>query len=685
MGVDINARNKEGLNVLAYAPTAASVRLLLKLGVQREVHEGLSPLHGCRFKEGIKELINQGLDPNVGDPKGQTALHRRVSEKEDSAFSKPSLLVSTLLANGAKVDIKDNDGKTPLQIAMESGNKFCTQYLLSRSKITNDEMKELAKKNEKLAKELGLDKDLAKIEKLERSMEKLLTPFAEREKKQKELQNKALAEYLELAKKDKDKLLKILAGIEYIDLIFIPQGTYEMGTRKITVSIPQPFLMSKTEITLAQWLSVMKRNPTRHHNGHWPVTKVTYEQAEDFCKQVARANKRVVRLPSEAEWEYACRAGSKGLYCFSDEEKPKDDTFLKVQETFVNGSSTSLLDVASKRANAWGLFDMNGNAAELCADHYRGAIPQVISNGNPYKLPGIVHAAFAQGVRRGGSFRTRLHQCSTTYRDSQKLIYARDDTGFRIVLPLLPMKETKVETEKQRPGEEMINEVGMKLHWVPSGSFQMGSYDDPYHEEEPVHVVKITRGFWMGAHEVTQSQWKAVTGSVRAEEKGDNLPVTEVSWAEARNYCNSLTKREQSKGLLNKDMAYRLPSEAEWEYACRATTTASTYGPIEKIAWFGSPDKAHLHPVGQKEANAWGLYDMLGNAAEWCFDTHHSNYDDAPADGTPWLAGTSRSRMVRGGMDSTIKSRCRASYRSSRLSHLRHPAIGFRVVLDKIK
>ncbi len=187
----------------------------------------------------------------------------------------------------------------------------------------------------------------------------------------------------------------------------------------------------------------------------------------------------------------------------------------------------------------------------------------------------------------------------------------------------------------------------------------------------------------MGAFEVTQGQYKAITGLAKGPMKDDKLPVTELSWAEARNFCNSLTRREQSKGLLKKDLAYRLPSEAEWEYACKASTTGQTYGQLEKIAWCGSPDKATIHPGGLKEPNAWGLYDMLGNVAEWCQDIQHGDYKGAPSDGSAWLDGKSKSRIVRGGMDNTIKSRCRASHRSGRLASDRHYAIGFRVVLDR--
>ena len=681
-GIDINARDKDGFNVLAVAPTADSVRLLIKLGAKKEPHNGLSPLHGCRFKEALIELIDLGLDPNQQDVNGQTALHRRVIEKEDKLFSKPSLLVSTLLRKGARADIRDKSGKTALHIAIENGIEKCARQLLSTSKLSNSDLKEIATKHKDLSQALGLNAELQKVEKLERSMKKLQEPFTERVKIQQEIQAKQLADYLATSKTQREDFLTIKAGEETIELAFIPAGSYEMGRNKLAVAINDPFLMSKTEITLAQWLAVMEANPTNHNNLGWPITKVSYQQMTDFCNRLARANKRVVRLPSEAEWEYACRAGSKGLYSFSDEEKPKGEAFKKMQELFTNGSHSSLLDVASKKANAWGLHDMNGNAAELCMDNYRGSIPKNVSNGQAYRFPGTVNAAFAQSVRRGGSYRTRLHQCSTTHRDSLRRNRVKDDTGFRIVLPLLIAKK-KIEKAPHQAGEEMTNGLGMKLRWIPAGAFFMGSFDDSNKEEEPVRLVRFSRGFWMGAHEVTQSQWKAITGRVRAKAKGDDLPVTELLWAEARNYCNSLTKREQAKGTLGKDLAYRLPSEAEWEYACRARTKGQSYGPIEKIAWIVQPDSGALQPIGKKEANEWGIHDMLGNAAEWCYDRYHSTYAGAPTDGTPWLAGRSRLRVVRGSLDKDSPRHYRASHRTGRMSHMRHRIIGFRVVLDK--
>jgi len=155
-------------------------------------------------------------------------------------------------------------------------------------------------------------------------------------------------------------------------------------------------------------------------------------------------------------------------------------------------------------------------------------------------------------------------------------------------------------------------------------------------DERPIHKVTIT-SFWIGKYEVTQGQYRAVMGSGAIKSEGqvlsDDHPVVYVSWYDAIEFCNKLSAKEQlepvyeiaSNGEVRADFSkngYRLPTEAEWEYACRAGTTGEQYGELDDIAWYWKNSEDQTHPVAKMQSNAWGMYDMLGNVWEWCADVY---------------------------------------------------------------
>jgi formylglycine-generating enzyme required for sulfatase activity len=220
-----------------------------------------------------------------------------------------------------------------------------------------------------------------------------------------------------------------------------------------------------------------------------------------------------------------------------------------------------------------------------------------------------------------------------------------------------------------------LNGVPLEMIFVPGGTFKMGSAKGFFRvDERPQHDVTV-QAFYIGKYQITQAQWEAVMGENSSHFKGDpTLPVESVSWNGAKEFCRKLSQ------MTGK--SYRLPSEAEWEYACRAGTTGDYAGDLDALAWYSNNSGAKMHPVEQKQPNSFGLFDMHGNVWEWCEDIWHYDYDDAPTDGSAWLSGTdSSARVVRGGSWIRPRGDCRSAYRHYNLPDARGTDIGFRVVV----
>jgi formylglycine-generating enzyme required for sulfatase activity len=215
------------------------------------------------------------------------------------------------------------------------------------------------------------------------------------------------------------------------------------------------------------------------------------------------------------------------------------------------------------------------------------------------------------------------------------------------------------------------NRIGLALVMIPPGSFMMGSPDGA-DNERPVHQVTIAAPFYLGKHEVTQMQWTMLMGTNPSDFKSAERPVEHVSWFDAQEFIRKLN-------AMGDGFEYRLPTEAEWEYACRAGTTGDFAGDIDAMAWHDANSKGSTRPVGQKQPNKFGLYDMHGNVWEWCADKSPETYHGAPTDGSAWLDPASQKRMLRGGSWDHDRNHCRSAYRHwftpSRHTH----GIGFRV------
>ncbi len=246
--------------------------------------------------------------------------------------------------------------------------------------------------------------------------------------------------------------------------------------------------------------------------------------------------------------------------------------------------------------------------------------------------------------------------------------------------------------------------AGVKLRWCPSGQFRMGSPSgEPERRpgEEQVDVT-LSRGFWIGKFEVTQGQWKEVVGQFPGQftaGEGDNFPVYDINFAEAEGFCRKLTERAHASGELPKEWEFRLPTEAQWKYACRGgTTTATSYGDSlsSKQANFQGkpyngaeegPSLKRTAPVGSYPANPWGLHDMHGNVFEWCRDWYHLRLPGGEAPDL-YSAKSSASASEHGGISRVRRGGCwadegwpcRSAFRLRFEPERRHDHIGFRVV-----
>ena len=313
------------------------------------------------------------------------------------------------------------------------------------------------------------------------------------------------------------------------------------------------------------------------------------------------------------------------------------------------------------------------DAAGTCAGEPSPGVLVLTSNigGASVKVGGVERAT----TLAGASIEVELGQ------GSQSLEVERPGyVSLQLELSLLPGERL------ERP---LTLEVAIPKGYVriEPGTFMMGSPSGEHGrwKDERQHEVTLTRGFFMKATEVTQGEYKALMGNnpSRFKSCGENCPVEQVNWREAVDYCQALTRSEgleecygDGRRLKSLDCAgYRLPTESEWEYAARAGTTGARYGDLSEIGWCNG---SRTHAVGQKKANAWGLYDMIGNVDEWTGDWYGS-YPSGPVT-DPLGRDSGSSRVRRGGSWGRGARRCRAANRISISPSIRDVGLGFRPV-----
>jgi formylglycine-generating enzyme required for sulfatase activity len=566
------------------------------------------------------------------------------------------------------------------------------------------------------------------------------------------------------------------AGIE---MIWCPPGTFMMGSptseagrgadeTQHQVTLTNGFYLGKYEITQAQYETLMTGNPNGPNakpsffkGNNRPVEFISWHATQVFLNQLNDLEQAVGRLPegwkyalpTEAQWEYACRAGTNTPYS-------EGNDLSNAQANF-SGSGGNTKNVGQYSPNLWGFFDMHGNVWEWVND-WKADYP----GGSQSDPEGPLNGS--SRVFRGGALHQGKSHLRSANRDSKKPNHYMSVGGFRIALRKLqpdtanpeiqltgrdtishsqgiPFKDLGAEAYDVRDGNitsqlavtgsvdvnstgtylltytvqdgagntasttrtvtvvgnrsvDLNATVAMDMIWCPPGTFTMGSptTEAGRGSNETEHNVSLSRGFYLGKYEVTQAQYEAVTGTNPSQFNATgngNRPVEKVNWTEAVAFCTQLTTQEQAAGRLPAGWAYVLPTESQWEYACRAgTTTAYSWGATiassnANYNWDGGAndgnDFKQTRDVGQFSANPWGFFDMHGNVWEWTADRFWATYPTGNPVVDPTRPASGTGRVTRGGSWVSDGTGLRSARRHYYQPGARYNPLGFRVGFQK--
>ncbi|MEI7702477.1 MAG: formylglycine-generating enzyme family protein, partial [Planctomycetia bacterium] len=575
---------------------------------------------------------------------------------------------------------------------------------------------------------------------------------------------------------------------------WIPAGRFLMGSPNTelergsgetqhAVTVSRGFWLAETACTQELWSAVMGSNPSHfqdRQSEHHPVERVSFEDVQEFLKKLNQlVPQGQLSLPTEAQWEYACRFGTTTPFSFGETISNAEVNF---DGRYPYGASPqgeyrrATIAVKSFPPNGWGLYEMHGNVWEWCSDWYSAYSP----------VPQVEPCGPAEGslrVIRGGGWSSNARYVRSACRNWYDPGFRNVNLGFRLLSSAaaepneaveVPVAEqgpqqtrfggaekffsgktirveeaTTAEVGLRSPGrvrirsnlEEVFLErmtkpnwavefgrdwfgiyadfaitsaadshgVCQRMRWIPPGQFQMGSPLDQAerYENEVLHPVTISTGFWMFDTPCTQALWLAVMPEANPGHFKDlQRPVEQVTWRDATAFAAQLTLRLP-------ELTFSLPTEAQWEYACRAGTTTALYsGSIEilgdanapaldQIAWYGGNcgvdfdlkngqtttwlrnkqydfEKGGTRRVKHKRPNPYGLYDMLGNVWEWCLDRHGDYASGAQVD--PIGTDTGSDRVIRGGSWGSDARDVRSACRRWSGPGLRDRDLGFRLL-----
>ena len=533
----------------------------------------------------------------------------------------------------------------------------------------------------------------------------------------------------------------------------IEAGTFIMGgdqnDESHRVTLTKPFFCGIFEVTQKQYALVTGSNPSDFSGDTLPVEKVNYNEirgssdgakwpsssAVDSSSFLGKLRSRTglgFDLPTEAQWEYACRAGTTTTYSYGNSE---NGSYM----WYSVNSNSKTHPVGAKSANSWGLYDMHGNVYERCLDWY-GAL--IYGNDPKGSSSGL------KRVNRGGSWGFDADSCDSSFRNNCDPLGKYSDLGFRIIRTiyqpavtvtfdanggdgvmaaqsLVPGRDslspctftrtdyafngwaTNVNGEavyQDLENVELNGDVTLYAVWTPatycvidlsaganatsylvtylaeppSGGFNVDTYKTTKLVLKRLEAgtfkmqgstnVTLTKPFFCGLFEVTQKQYSLVMGSNPSYFLGDTRPVEKISYNVIRgssSWPSSSTVGSSSflgKLRARTGLDFDLPTEAQWEYACRAgTTTTYSYGNSANgnYMWYANNSSSKTHPVGSKSANPWGLYDMHGNVWEWCLDW----YGTLAYRTDPKGSSSGSYRVSRGGSWDHVADICTSSYR----------------------
>ncbi|MCC7420853.1 MAG: SUMF1/EgtB/PvdO family nonheme iron enzyme [Planctomycetaceae bacterium] len=564
-----------------------------------------------------------------------------------------------------------------------------------------------------------------------------------------------------------------------------------------TVILTQPVYLGATEVTQAEYENVIGKNPSHFSPGgpgkaavagietaEHPVEKVTWNDAAEFCARLSTREQfkpsTGYRLPSEAEWEFACRAGTTTMFWKGDRDED-----LAEAGWFHRNSGDRTHAVGELEANPFGLFDIHGNVGEWVQDAWDATWYGQFQE-KPAIDPVSPFSAGARRVIRGGSWGNSASLCRSSNRNAL-IPTGYHDGGFRVSLPVDAVRQAlKVEgpaipkptaaVSVPRPSSldprpsswhgwpadapkpaiapfdaahakrhqeewakylnvpvEYTNSLGMKFRLIPPGEYIRGSTpqeieqtlklvplnDTSWQEfvksERPQHKVILTRPIFLAVTEVTQAEYEKVMGKnpsffaktgsekqyVDKVEGQDTSrhPVEGVSWNDAAEFCSKLSQKEQREPFYLRrgetvepldGAGYRLPTEAEWEFSCRAGTATKYWisdndQELLKAGWYGTNSGGRTHAVGELKANPFGLFDILGNVYEWVHDawepSFYRQFEEKLAIDPIAPFSAAAPRVRRGGSWFNPDFHCRSSIRLARDPAGHHWNAGFRVSL----
>ena len=507
------------------------------------------------------------------------------------------------------------------------------------------------------------------------------------------------------------RTVQVVPGTVTLDNIWVDPGTFAMGYDAQSSSSPvhdtqitQGFYMTKNEITQDQYMTVMWGNgfglsatPSldggTDSNGmpnypDRPVENIHWWDIQRFLYLLNASHKEAgiidyqwsYKLPTEAEWEYVCRAGSTTLFPWGDTITDADAIYNSNE---VGSKWSYSQDVGSRPANAWGFNDMIGNVYEWVRDRWGGSYQSPFPRVDPYYWS----KSATLGVIRGGSFSNV--PLSSGQRVAKGHSTKGDNVGFRLILE----EEGILGATYQAP---LNGSVNMQMKWLEPTQYNQGSpTTEP--DRQPDGIERqfnafLTSGFYIGLYPVTQAEYEAVmtgnTYGLSATPSGwannPNRPVEKVSWDDAQLFVARLNSQQASN--LPTGWEYALPTESQWEYACRGgTITAFNTGATISTSdanFFGS-NIYETTNVGSYSPNPFGLYDMHGNVWEWTADILQDYPYVATAD--PYVEGSSSSlqRVVRGGAFNASSIYIRSAYRVPEQAIWRSNNIGLRLVLQR--